>query len=171
MAREGAPTVLLPGLGLPSPPADPHPKIARMIELWLSLAPGPGLLPARQQFDPAAVPELLPNLWLIDVLDQPPPRFRCRLIGGAMSKAGAKIRKGGYLDDPEVTIDVDHVARVLGAVASTGRPDWSRGPPVLRHDKFVDSLERVLLPFATDGRTVDLIMGVTLFYTLDGREV
>lgn len=154
----------------PNPPLDTHPKIARMLEIWRALAPGPGLLPGRQHFDPVSVPDILPNLWLIDVLDQPGPRFRCRLVGGAMRKAGVRLRKGAFLDDPAVSHDAEHIAQVLESVARTGLPDWSRGRPVLLHDRYVDTLERAMLPFATDGRTVDVIMGVTVFFSLSGRE-
>ena len=54
---------------IPLPPqGEPHPRIARMIAYWREFAPGPGLLPGKQHFDPMRVPDLLPNLWLLEVV-------------------------------------------------------------------------------------------------------
>ena len=68
----------------PMTATEPHPKIRRMIAHWESLAPGPGILPGRQHFDPIQVPDLLPHIWLIDVERGPMLRFRYRLLGTAL---------------------------------------------------------------------------------------
>lgn len=47
--------------------------------------------------------------------------------------------------------------------------DWRRGPPGVHHATYVNTLERVVLPLATDGRTVDMLLGMTVFYWNDGR--
>lgn len=149
-------------------PGEPHPKIARLVAAWRAMAPAPGVLPGRQHFDPMSVPGLLQNVWLVDVEPGPPRRFRLRLIGGAIVDAGSLIRKGDYMDDPKFSPDPRGVAAVMNAVVETGQPDWRRGPTVLHHAKHVDTLERVILPLATDGHTIDMLLCMTVFYRGDG---
>jgi hypothetical protein len=147
----------------------PHPKIARLIAYWQSLAPAPGLLPGRRHFDPVAVPELLPHVWLIDVEPGPPLRFRYRLIGTALIEAGAPMRKGDYFDEVRNQPARDEVTDMLEAVVRERQPNWRRGAPKVAHAKHVSQLERIVLPLASDGQTVDILLGMTLFYWDDGR--
>jgi hypothetical protein len=58
---------------------------------------------------------------------------------------------------------------VLDTVVDTHQPDWRRGPPAIDHTQYVDTLERVILPFASDGSSVDLLMGCTVFYWKSGH--
>lgn len=152
----------------------PHPLIVEFIAHWQGLAPAPGLLPGRRHFDPLAVPHLLPNIWLLDVERAAGPgarlRYRVRLVGGAVVAVGFPGRPGEYFDDPSVTSDVATVRRHLDAIVDTHRPDWRRGPPVIDHTQYVDTLERVILPFAADGRSVDMLIGLTVFYWKHGDE-
>ncbi len=150
------------------PPGDAHPKIRQLFDLWQSLSPGPGLLPGRQHFDPMQVPALLPNIWLLDVLPGPPRRYRYRLVGTGMVEAGAPGRKGDFVDDPRHISDPAAANRLFDKVCDSRQPDWSRGQPILKHSSYVSQIERLTLPFAADGQTVDMIMNLTLFYWDDG---
>lgn len=164
-------------VGYPGPEPDsctppdgaPHARVTRLIEYWRTLVPGPGLLPARRHFDPMRVPELLPNIWLIDVVRGTPHRYRYRLIGAALIEAGAPIRPGLFIDEMGDSIDQSAAHATFDAVLDNRQPDWRRGPPIINHLKFVSALERVLLPLAEDGLTVDVILGMTVFYLLDGK--
>lgn len=151
----------------------PHPHIVEMIEYWRSLAPAPGALPGRHHFDPLAVPHLLPNIWLLDVVrgDAPEPgrRYRVRLVGGAIVAVGFPARPGEFFDDPRVSTDVGALRRQLDTVVESQSPDWRRGKPAIDHTTYVDTLERVILPLAADGRSVDMLMGCTVFYWKDGN--
>jgi hypothetical protein len=144
-------------------PDAPHPKIARLISHWRALAPAPDRLPGRQHFDPMQVPDLLPHLWLVDVLDGTPRGYRYRLVGGAIAAVGPPIHRGMVLDRPS------EVARLYDAVVEGKQVDWRRGAPLLDHARHVDSLERAVMPLAADGVTVDMLLGITLFYWKDGR--
>jgi hypothetical protein len=162
-------------MSLPSDPDSPlstgrtpHPRIVRLVDYWRGLAPGLGLLPARRHFDPMRVPELLPNLWLVDVVRGPPRRYRYRLVGNALIDAGAPIRPGLFIDEMDDRIDQQAAHAAFDGVVDTHRPDWRRGPPIIQHLKFISELERVLLPLAEDGQTVDVVLGMTVFYLLDG---
>jgi hypothetical protein len=150
--------------------AEPHPRVAELIEHWRQLAPGPGLLPGRRHFNPMKVPKLLPNLWLLEVVAGPPRRYRYRLIGSRIIDKGALARVGDFLDDPRITENTEQAVRLMDTVAAAKQPDWRRGPPVAaRHSRDVASLERVLLPLAEDGANVDMILAMTLFYSHDGQ--
>src|SRR5690242_1355091 len=69
------------------PPATAGPEIVALYDYWRSKAPGEGLLPGRRHIDPVDIPRLLPNVWLLDVVDDP-RRFRVRLVGGALILSG-----------------------------------------------------------------------------------
>lgn len=147
----------------------PHPKVAKVIAHWRAMAPAPGRLPGRQHFDPIELPDLLPHLWLIDVERVPALRFRYRLLGTALIEAGVPMRRGDYFDEVENQPARDEVADTLGWVVRERRPNWRRGVPKVAHNKHVSELERIMLPLAADGATVDMLLGLTLFYWDDGR--
>lgn len=155
---------------LPSPSSDePFPLVAAFIAHWESLRPGPGLLPGRQHFDPMLVPKFLPNITLIDVLPGPPHRFQLRLVGGAVVEAGFAGKPGDFMDAPHVATDPAKVLAKFNAIVDSRRPDWRRGPATVEHTKYVDSLERAMVPLARDGIHVDMIMVFTVFHWRNGR--
>ena len=116
----------------PRVPTDstPNPRVVRLMDYWRELAPGPGLLPARRHFDPIRVPQLLPNIWLIDVVRGTPNRYRYRLIGSALTEAGAPIRPGMFVHELGELIEQDAAHRAFDGVLNTKQPDWRRGPPL-----------------------------------------
>jgi hypothetical protein len=146
-----------------------HPRIARLIDYWHTLPPGPDLLPGRRHFDPMQVPDLLPNLWLVDAVRGTPNRYRYRLVGGALIDAGGPMRAGMFVDELGDLIDQVAAHAAFDGVVATREPDWRRGPPIVKHLQFISALERVLLPLAEDGQNVDMILGMTVFYLMDGK--
>jgi hypothetical protein len=147
---------------------EPHPKIARLIAHWRSLAPGPGLLPGRQHFDPLRVHDLMPHLWLIDVLPEH-PRYRIRLVGGALVDAGVRIRHGEFFHDAVPAEEAERARNRFDRIVADKQIDWKRGPSAFEHMRHVHALERVFLPLAADGVTVDMLLCMSLFYWTDGR--
>jgi hypothetical protein len=151
------------------PPAEAHPKIASLIQHWRGLSPAPGLLPGRQHFDPMRVHQLMPHLWLIDVVPDDARRYRARLVGGALVNAGAPIRRGSFLSDVMTPEERLRAGNFFDQIIQRKHVDWRRGPSVLRHMEHIYALERVMMPMATDGRSVDMLLCMTLFYWRDGR--
>ena len=147
-------------------PEDCHPKVRAIYEYWRSVHPKSGGLPGRQHIDPVDIPTLLPNTWLIDVARNP-YRFRFRLIGTQVVDYAGEDNTGKWFDermpefDPGVFIDV----------VETGRPSWSRGRSKMRPEKNYYELERVRLPLASDGKTVDMILSLTVFFDSEGNEI
>lgn len=141
-------------------PDDADPRVKELHAHWDSLRPGPGLLPARRHFDPARVPHLLPNLWLLDIAGRP-PRFRYRLLGTALDVDQLAGATGRFMDDvspdfPDSPTYPDYLAVANGAIS------WRRGPPAFRFMEIWKTIERVMLPLAADGRAPDMMLNITV---------
>lgn len=150
----------------PSPvPDDCHPKVRAILDYWRSIHPDQGL-PGRQHFDPRCIPKLLSNIWLLDVF-QSPLRFRFRLLGTRIVDYAGEDNTGKWLDERWPDFD----AEVFRNVIDTGIPNWSRGPSIFRPEKDYYELERVRLPLARDGETVDMILVLTLYFDKYGKEI
>lgn len=142
-----------------------HPKIAALLDYWRSRHQGTNL-PGRQHIDPAAIPSLLPNLWLVDVVHDP-LRFRMRLIGTRVVAYAGEDNTGCWIDEKWPGYD----DRPFRQVVESRMPSWWRGPSQLRPEKTYVELERIRLPLAGIGTTVDMLLGLTVFYDQDGKEV
>ncbi len=151
------------------PPEGAHPKTLQLYEYWRGVTPAGRKLPGRQHIDPLDIPKLLDNVWLLDVVDG--KRFSMRLIGGACLRAGVYGRVGDFLDgffDGEV----EHPALAdFHFVVATRQPVWFRGAPYMKHRTEMSQLERLFVPLAADGETVDIIMCLSIFFNQSGREM
>lgn len=145
-----------------------HPKIRALVQYWLSIRPA-GRLPGRQHFEPLDVPALLPNIWLVDVERTPSLRFRYRLIGSSVARAFEQEPTGRYLDDAHAGAHDRRIRLFVADVVRDRLPNWRAGRPTLWHLQDYLHLERVYLPLAADGETVDMILALTVF--LDRFEV
>lgn len=147
-----------------------HPKIRRLYEYWQRIHPGPGMLPGRQHVDPLQIHTLLPNVWLIDVV-RPQVRFRYRLVGTRIAEALGDTT-GRWLDEvhpdfhPGSPTHEDYLS-----LATHGEPSWRRGEPVfMAYSERCVEIERLFLPLASDGVTVDVILALTVLFGLDHEE-
>ena len=142
------------------PPAEAQPEIVAIYDYWRRKAPADGLLPGRRHIDPAEIPRLLPNVWLVDVVDDA-RRFRVRLIGTALVDAGIPLRVGDFIFD-RLPSEQRHTLQEFESVVGTREPLWYRGPVNLPHDTYVHEIERIFLPLAADGRHVDMLLCLSL---------
>jgi hypothetical protein len=133
--------------GRPIDTSEFHPGAHALWDYWQTIHPASGL-PGRQHFDPGAVIELLPNLVLVEV-HREPLRFRYRLVGS--QPAGKAI--------------LDEYARV----AETGLPTWRRGETRILPDPDCRIIEVLRLPLASNAMTVDMVLGITLYFDSAGR--
>jgi hypothetical protein len=146
-----------------------HPKIHSLYGYWLKIHPGAGL-PGRRHFEPMDIPQLLPNLWLLDV-ERDPLRFRYRLVGTKLAEFFGKAIKGGYLGDstkPHFT--EQHLAHYEDVVANR-IPHYRRGQPAFAVDRSMLVVERIILPLASDGSAVDMILALTVLLDEQGKEI
>ena len=123
-------------------------------------------MPARRDFDPAEVPDLLPHLILIDVFaDQPPERrFRVRLHGTAQAYYQGVDWTGAYLHDKTDRESADRLCAVGDQIVATRQPWISTGGLYWMPDKPYHRFETVLLPLSNDDRAVNMVLGLTIFF-------
>lgn len=145
-----------------SVPDDASPKIRALYAYWLSIRPQGGLLPARRHFDPLDVPELLPNIWMIDVR-RDPLRFRFRLVGTEVVRFTGRDATGRWLDEVYPDYRSSDAYRVHHAVAESGRPHYRRSGVLSNPGRPFVEAERLYLPLAEDGRNVDIVLVMTLY--------
>ncbi len=136
-----------------------HPLLVELYDYWERLR-GEGALPRRADFDPAAIPRLLPYL-IINEVERAADgrmRFRIRLEGQAVVEARGWPARGRYLDEPGVIVLHDDVLGAYAKVVAERRPWYSQGtfaPDRLR----AGMLHRLALPFAgADPERVDFIV-------------
>jgi len=146
-------------------PDECHPKIAAILGYWRARHQGSDL-PGRQHFDPTDIPSLLPNIWLMDV-SRNPIRFRMRLVGTRVVAYAGEDNTGCWIDEKWPSYNDLPFRQVV----ASRMPSWWRGPSQLRPEKTYVELERVRLPLARDGVTVDMLLGLTVFYDQNGKEV
>jgi hypothetical protein len=145
-----------------------HASARALYAYWQRIHP-PGGLPGRQHFDPAAVVALLPNIVLVAV-QRDPLRFRYRLLGSRIDSVHGKSLSGQWLD--EAYANHPRAAEFLSEyvhVAETGQPIWRRSEPKVVPMPECRSIEVMRLPLAGDGRTVDMILGLTLYFNAEGQ--
>ncbi|RED51078.1 PAS domain-containing protein [Aestuariispira insulae] len=124
-----------------------------------------GALPGRADFDPVDVYRTLPWLNLVDVKWQPEQgsyRFRQRLIGTALTEKFNRDVTGGWYEDiyhPDYL--EDHIRPLLEIIEGR-KPCLTRirfPSPDRKHVIYT----RLMLPMASDGENVDLILQVMNF--------
>lgn len=151
-------------------PDTAHEFVQAAYTYWREIHPG-DRLPGRQHFDPLHIPHLLPHIWLVDVLrDGPSPAFRYRVVGTAVDRSMGQTLTGKYMDliIPGFNDDI-RLSGPYVAAAETGQLSYRKGAPLFRHNQQYRALERLLMPLARDGRRVDMLFCITLFYGVDGH--
>jgi hypothetical protein len=162
-----------------------HPDHRALLDFWHAARPADGL-PSRDGFEPAAFRAMLPRIAVIEPClvrdgelvtdptgedgDSPATRsFRYRLAGTEIvERAGRdptgktfdELYKGGYLETARQTYEDILVSRA---------PHFSQrvfpigdGPSELRYD-------RLILPFARDGRTIDSFLLCIVVVSQSGK--
>jgi hypothetical protein len=151
------------------PPEDLPTGLVKLLSAWEKLPRGLSDLPRLADFDPMSVPHLLPNVYLIAVEGRERPRFRFRLLGESVLAAGGPGRPGLYVDQIPRTSTGVYLHDHLSEVVHSRKPNWYRGPPTLKHDKFVIELEGIMLPMANDNDDVEALLCMTVYRWSDGR--
>lgn len=148
----------------------PSPQLQRLLDYWKAKGAA-GALPGRHHIDPLDLPDLLSNMMLIDVCrDTDPVQFRFRLCGTEIVRITGRDLTGMTLDEALPDGYRDYIRFLDELVISKKMPVFSR---TLFHDKanFANAeTSRILLPLATDGETVDMILVYQLFRYIDQRD-
>ena len=138
----------------------PDNKLRRLYDYWHSRCRDGGY-PSRLDIDPLDIPELLPNVFLLDVIGDAED-FVFRLAGTLVEDVFSMPLRGKSITvihkDAGTPIPVaQHIEVARGAgpqyregiVLVSGREHWQT--------------QRLLLPLSSDGRRVDVLMGGAVF--------
>ena len=128
------------------------PKIRRLHLYWEQLRRG-RLMPARPEFDPAAVKPLLPNLVIADVFHAP-LRVRYRLVGTAVVEHSRFDFTGKWLHEIDFGEPQDWIA-IYEIFVKEKRPLFGRSAiPFEDRARPPVPYEFCMLPLSADGVTV-----------------
>jgi hypothetical protein len=139
-----------------------------LLEYWRGVHRG--RLPGRRDFDPTAHAELLPNVTLVEV-HREPLRFRYRLLGSRADTVLGRRLTGEWLDGHRDFCNGDDVLKQYVAVVETAQPFWRRGTPHLPCAADCAAIEVLRLPLATDGKLVDMVLSLSVYFDDAGREL
>jgi hypothetical protein len=142
-------------LSLPADAKDP--RFSAFFVYWQSKAP-PGRLPGRQHIDPSEIPRLLPHLALYDVIRNGDDfRFRFRLVGTGAAEALGADNTGRFIDEIMAPEPYRPLHAAYSELVRRHTPQyWQRNLPFANRDFL--AVQRLALPLAADGDTVDMIM-------------
>lgn len=148
-----------------------HPIVRDFLGYYIGIHPT-NALPARSAFDPVAIPRLLPNLVLAEVVrqtDGSPARFRIKVAGEEVAQAMRMPLIGRYLD--EIANSSEPTARFpiesRSSIVESGRMIYRRGTPRMRFSLDYAEVEYAHCPLAEDGFTVDHIVTVNYYQGLE----
>jgi len=138
------------------------PRIITLLDYYLKIHPR-NSIPSRADFDPFQVPAVMPNLTLMDV-EREPYRFKYRVMGTSVSYNMEFEGTGKYLDElvPGVESQYPHLDRVR--VAEEEIPVHRLGQSSISFRSDFADLERVHLPLASDGKYVDMILSIFIYF-------
>ena len=135
-------------------------KLRAIYQYWDSKRAGREM-PSRADLDPADLKPHLPQIVLLDVV-QDPLRFRYRLVGTEVTR----VRRGTSKSDPTGTY-VDEVTHHQGtsAILAHYRRVVLERKPSLDHGTYTPDPERpwarftrLVMPLSKNGTTVDMLM-------------
>ncbi len=136
-----------------------HPYLVDFLEYWRAKC-GDRAMPARADIDPLDIPRILPYVYLVDVLDDPPD-FAYRLLGTDVV-ANTKIDyTGRKLSELEAEGTQGRLAEIYRRVRDAGLPSVDR----IRYESRsgnVKIYENVLAPVSEDGRRVSMLFGAAV---------
>ena len=147
------------GTDAPAAPPGYHPDIGDLLAYWRHIHPATGL-PGRRHFDPSDVTALLPHIWLMDVFREP-WRFRIRLVGTAIVAFSGRDTTGRWCDDAFPGFENSDAYGPILACARDGVPTVRTARLLVQAVHRLS--QRVHLPLAADGRTVDVILTLTRY--------
>ena len=145
--------------------AECRPELQQLETLWQRLR-GDRRMPARRDFDPMAVPKLLPRIYLVDVFPDAPleQRYRVRLQGTEEVRSIGADWTGLFLHQAAERGAADRLVAVAEQVATAREPWISTGRLYWIPEKPFYHFESLLLPLSDDDDIVNMILGLTIVF-------
>lgn len=132
------------------------PLFASLFKVWDGKRAG-RTYPARSDFDPLELRPWLGRISLLDVLPGPPMDFRYRLCGSqtvaqyGLDLTGRRFSEACYIGTPS------EAQAAMSELVRIGKVRY-RNDPVGDVRGFASMRERIYLPLAEDGKTIDMIL-------------
>lgn len=144
-------------------PAGCDPRIIAAFDYWRSRHGEAGTLPGRKSIDPIEMRRFLPDICLYDV-QQSPIRFRYRVIGTRIAARMEHDTTGSWLDDVHPRfVGSPAYDEFVGVARREASFAYYRGIPLFHTLRDYRIMERILVPLAQDGVTVDMMLAVVVF--------
>lgn len=122
-----------------------HPLLQRLYQFWLERR-GARTMPSRADIVPELIPDLLPHVYIVEVLLSP-RRFRVRLAGSSVVTEFGEHITGCFIDE----LDLDELSAPIlqdyERAAREGRPVATRWNYTKRSGRHL-AYERLLLPLS-----------------------
>jgi len=138
------------------------PRLRSLLDYYLEIHPKTRL-PSREAFDPFQIPTAMPHLTLVDV-ERNPYRFKYRVMGSVVSRNMEFDATGRYLDEffDNIQDQFPHTGRV--EAVEKAMPIYRLGQSAVSFKNDFADLERVHLPLASDGETVDMVLSMFVYF-------
>ena len=135
----------------------PNAEMAQMYRLWDD-ARGDAAMPARKDMDPFKLPGLMPNMYLLEVLDHGED-FLIRVVGSNLAQIYDADYTGRKISEMELSIHTRKPPlEVCREPVAAGAPILGVGNLAIINKGYM-TLYDLKLPLSTDGTTVDYIWG------------
>ena len=142
--------------------ASNHKSLNDLYAYWLAKR-GARIGPSRSAIRAEDMALLLPNLYLADVVGDP-PRFRFRLFGSNLAQAYGEDVTGKFLDQIDLgSVSKTDVINFLTRIVRECRPQVVRVRFVKQTDGRSLEYERIGLPLSDDGKAVNMILCALAF--------
>jgi hypothetical protein len=150
-----------------------HPLLTQFFDYWLAIHPALDRLPGRQHFDPLDIPQVMPRIWLLDVVrDGEQPRFRYRLVGTKEVETLQREVTGRWLDDVHPRLrESPALLDRYWRMAASGCATYRKGKVRFDHKREHARVENCMVPLARDGRTVDILAACSILYDGEARVI
>jgi hypothetical protein len=162
------PTLLSPMMAQPLPdlrgeegPYLRWPEFRTLYRYW-QLKKSEDQLPGRRDIDPSDIPELLSGIYLVDVAKRPDTKsfiFRFRLVGTAHFEINGIEITGMTIEQAFTPDHLHNVRAAYTEVVMSKAPLVTYGARSAVIDKSHLLFDRLLLPLASDGSNVDMLLG------------
>lgn len=148
-----------------------QPKLRALYDYWDRIR-GDRTMPARADFDPLDIPDLLKDLILVDVEDKVDGlRFRYRLAGTAVEEYLGVSLTGKYIDEVMSPVALVPFRETYIAPVTLKRPVYSSTGLRLPNMDYPRVISRLILPLSSDGVRVNILLNGQSFDRRSGEPV
>lgn len=131
---------------------------------WLGKQENGCPVPLRSAIEPLEIPRLLPYLFLIEVSQLQPMRFRMRLIGTSFRRFLDADLTGLEIDEAAGNHDLAMFCPDWREVLQAEKPRWARIRQTVGRDGIAEiRFTSLVMPLSRDGTAADMLLGITLY--------